>query len=251
MAQVSTRMRPTTTGFIICIHTCVQSGCPNASGNILWQKYGNSLRKHATNPNRHPFCNTTCPGYHALHHFPGGRFLFSRESTNIDFQGLLQLDPMDVDEPQTMTPSTSPHPPSLDEIAEVDSSTRDSTPYTNMSSVADMDTDLRILDDRYRNQISVQNSPCFKIIYVPDPTRATTPALASADLAFIKTTITPHEYEQMKHLTGSIHLTGRSGGSRDTEKIGVYMQEWVRKIFFYSNLILSLLKCLCLYYSFV
>jgi len=75
-------------------------------------------------------------------------FVF-KESTNIDFQGLLQLDPMDVYEPQTMTPLTSPHPPSLDEIAEVNSSTRDSTPYTNMSSAADMDTDLHILDDRY------------------------------------------------------------------------------------------------------
>jgi hypothetical protein len=136
---------------------------------------------------------------------------------------------MDIDEPHTTTPSISQRSPSLDEQTEASSSTRYSTPYTNMSSIVDMDAGIPILDDR-QTQTSIHSSPCFRIIYIPDPTRATTPALAPADLAFLKTTITPYEYAQMKHLTGSIHLKSRSSGSRNPDQISVYMQEWVCKI---------------------
>jgi hypothetical protein len=77
------------------------------------------------------------------------------------------------------------------------------------------------------------NQPCFEIIFVPDPTRTTTPALASADLAFIKTIITSQEYMSMKHLTGSVHYISSSGSVHGSMNYTVYMQEWVCKILIY------------------
>ena len=54
------------------------------------------------------------------------------------------------------------------------------------------------------------NNPCFRILYVPDPTcNAITPALVSADLTFIKTIIMPDEYMSMNISLGvfiSMHV---------------------------------------------
>ena len=228
MDHVSQQMRHITTGHTVCIHTCVKGGCPNAVGNILWKKYGNSLRKHAINVKKHPFCDMSCPGIVALN-MQKGKFTYSRDPTDEEYQGLSKLEPMDIDELEPMNSSTSPPLTFYNEISPFDSSTRDSTPYSNMSSVVDLDTDMFNVDDHHQHHIPMQdNNPCFRILYVPDPTHAAmTPALASADLAFLKTIITPDEYASMKHLTGSIHLNGRSGVGRETNKFVVYVQEWV------------------------
>jgi hypothetical protein len=153
---------------------------------------------------------------------------------------------MDIDEPDSTTssrsrgsvpydePNTTTLSMSLDSTlpyegrAQIGPTTRDSTPYTHtsLSSAVDLDNN----SPQREQYLSVSSLPCFKIIYVPDPTRATTPTSASADLAFIKTTITSQEYMSMKHLTGSVHYKSRSGSNPDSMKYTVYMQEWVCKI---------------------
>src|SRR5947209_4368827 len=68
-------------GFAICIHTCVDGGCLNRSGNKLWARDGAPLRKHAVKSSRHPNCTTTCPGYDSLGKSTG-RFTFWRSPTH-------------------------------------------------------------------------------------------------------------------------------------------------------------------------
>jgi len=226
-------MCPITPGFLVCIHNCVKEGCPNAAGSILWARNGNSLRKHAINVNRHPMCTMACPGNGSLS-LTSGRIPCSREPTDHEYHMALQnsecSDDMDIDAP-IMEPSIFYCPTPYEEITRNQQITRDNTPHASISSTVDLDDEiLEGGDFEQFNAPPLPNDPCFKIVYVPDPTRTTTPALASADLAFLKTTITPQEYTSMKHLTGSIHYIGRSGPGQEAAKYVVYMQEWVSNI---------------------
>jgi hypothetical protein len=130
-----------------------------------------------------------------------------------------------------MTLSVPPDFMPYEGLAQVEPTTRDSTPYTSLSSAIDLD-DNSPQGKQYLPipSLTQGEKSYFKIIYVPDPTRATTSASASADLAFIKTTITSQEYMSMKHLTGSVHYISRSGSNPDSRKYTVLMQEWVCKI---------------------
>jgi hypothetical protein len=67
----------------------------------------------------------------------------------------------------------------------------------------------------------------FKILYVPDPTRACTPSQAEGDLAFLKTAISEHEFNLLRHLEGSIHFVSRRQTGPENSRLVVYMQEWV------------------------
>jgi hypothetical protein len=103
-----------------------------------------------------------------------------------------------------MTLSVSPDFMPYEGLAQVEPTTRNSTPYTSLSSAVDLDNN----SPQGKQYLSIPSltrgeKSYFKIIYVPDPMRATTSASASADLAFIKTTITSQEYMSMKHLTGT------------------------------------------------
>jgi hypothetical protein len=118
---------------------------------------------------------------------------------------------MDINELKPMNSSTSAPLTFYNEISPFNSSTHDSTPYSNMSSVVDLDTDMFNVDDHHQNHIPMQNNnPCFRILYVLDPTcNAITPALVSVDLAFIKTIIMPDEYMSMNISLGvfiSMHV---------------------------------------------
>jgi hypothetical protein len=106
---------------------------------------------------------------------------------------------------------------------------RDSTPLTNHSGIVDLDYGIDALEEHDFQQYNAQMQqilPCFKILYIPDPTRAMSSAHAYGDLSFVKTIITTDEFHSMEHLTNSIHHVGYSKSGRV-----VYMQEWVSTIF--------------------
>jgi hypothetical protein len=69
----------------------------------------------------------------------------------------------------------------------------------------------------------------FHIIYVPDPTRALGYELSQNNLSWVKTTISPYEFNQVEHLIGSIHQVSYAGRKDDeVRQLVVMMQEWVR-----------------------
>jgi hypothetical protein len=209
-----------TEGYVLCIHTCVQGGCKDSTHSTLWTKRGAPLRKHATNTFKHPSCTPSCPGYGSLNQ-THGKFPYSRPATKDDFQ----LHTAHLDDINTITSSNVPSSSSSSTAHDI----RSTSPYSHQSSIIDLDNKDEA--DRFHGPAH-SAKPHFKILYVPDPTRVATPIRAQADLAFLKTTITSLEYQNMKHLSGSIHLVGRA---RNGEQV-VYMQEWVcNYIYSYKN----------------
>jgi hypothetical protein len=106
----------------------------------------------------------------------------------------------------------------------------------------DVDTDQQLYEDT--RQIPVLSPPLFcksldeadekddhgerkthRLLYVPDPTRRQTKVEASRDMAWCKTTITHKQLEQVKDLTGVIHIISKRV---KTDCVEVLVQEWVR-----------------------
>lgn len=86
--------------------------------------------------------------------------------------------------------------------------------------------DLNVDDIQNPNEKKPSTSTeTFRLLYVPDPTRCATASRAQNDLAFLLTTISNIEWNQVKHLEGSIHLKSRI--SHTTTETTVWMQEWV------------------------
>jgi hypothetical protein len=210
-----------TSGYAVCIHTCVQGGCKNMTRSNLWAKRGNPLRRHATNAYKHPHCTTSCPGYQSLNQTHGS-FPYSRPVTKDDFkQHLMAFDNINNNVTSNIPSSSS---------SSTSHGIHSNSPYSHQSSIIDLGNNEEANFHHAHVLTHSTKKPHFKILYIPDPTRVATPILAQADLAFLKTTITAPEYQSMKHLLGSIHHGGRT---RSGEEV-VYMQEWVCKSI-YSN----------------
>jgi hypothetical protein len=209
-----------TSGFAICIHTCVPGGCKNKAGQILWNREGSPLRKHAANRGKHQQCGEACPGYNSLGK-THGTFPFTRV-TDMEVDDDVN---MDVDAPH---PSGSVHPQPSIQQAPI-------PPYLRESSLVSVDSQTTI-DLNYNVESTTPwaraittkgDHRTFKILYVPDPTRTCTVSRAESDLAFLKTAISEREYNILKHLEGSIHLVScRQTGHENTRYV-VHMQEWV------------------------
>jgi hypothetical protein len=196
--------------YAICIHTCVEGGCKNRTRSTIWTKHGNPLRKHASYAAKHPRCTSSCPGYQSLNQ-TRGTYPFSRPITKDDCQRhLAGFDNANI--VSSNIPSSS--------SSSMERNIRSDSPYSHQSSIINLNNKEELGDPHAPTHSA---KPCFKIIYIPDPTRVATPIHAQADLAFLKTSITSLEYQSMKHLLGSIHVSGHA----QNDKRVVYMQEWV------------------------
>jgi hypothetical protein len=231
-----------TAGFAVCIHTCVPDGCRNLHGRVLWNRDGNPLRKHAANRAKHQQCNEICPGYDSLGQ-THGTFAFSRIPTAEDIDLDHEIN-MDIDIPQ---PSRSAASQAL--IAQ--NQPASSIQYLREHSLASIDSqstvDLNYTVDpatsRTRTITATEKHRTFKIIYVPDPTRTCTPSRAESNLAFLKTAISEHEFNAVKHLEGSIHLVSCRQTGPENSRCVVYMQEWVRPYIFLCYFFNGCLSC--------
>jgi len=96
---------------------------------------------------------------------------------------------------------------------------------TNTSTV-DLNEDIMDIDD-----VDVQGFTTprtFRLVFVPDPTRAVTLERARKDLAYVKTSITGREWQAIKLLKGSVHFLKWTGDIKDNDRTcTVLMQEWV------------------------
>jgi len=125
--------------------------------------------------------------------------------------------------------------PSLDPTSQFPSvsvsvpATREGSPYSTVTSMIDLD-DTAENSGGSKPQPSVPASQCFNVLFVPDPTRASSRSHAEGDLAFLKTVINQQEYESMKHLIDSIHLVSQKSTGPGAPSCTVYMQEWVSNL---------------------
>jgi hypothetical protein len=177
-----------TSYYEVCAHTCVPTPCISKStGSILWKSNGNSVRRHATKHSQHLLCNISCPCYHYL--------------------GLNSS-------PKCVRPPTTAEMRFIDQIMNIDEEDDDDDDMDDETSVASTQQVVNLLSDDNR---SYQSRP-LRIIYIPDPTLAvSTLSAAKNDLAFIHAKITPHEYDSIRNLIGSVHVNGSK----------VILQEWV------------------------
>jgi hypothetical protein len=193
----------------VCIHNCQERMCkPRGSSSIIWKKEGNSCKRHAMNRNVHIGCTEICPGF-AFMNNPHGRHAWSRPPTDDELRAEGQSRSMDIE-------MSDPH----------HSSTRDSaTPPTRESSVIDIG--LSDFPTDVGSSINFTKN-VFRIIYVPDPTRAVGEMQAQHDLAFVKTPVSLDEYNIIRPLGDCVHRIS-SGFSRvmGNYEVVVRMQEWV------------------------
>lgn len=202
-----------TTGFAICIHTCVGGGCKNHAKSVFWVKEGSPLRKHAVNVKKHPHCTHTCPG-HSILGKEGGSFVFSTNA-NPDEEVIVS-----GEETRSATPGSNSSPAS---------GTPEPTPYSANPSFIDLD-DPQVGIAFLQPRRPAAKHRQFKIIYIPDPTRIMSRSRAESDLSFLKTTISAHEYDCVKHLEGAVHFVSMR---RQLSTVAVFMQEWVSKCSYY------------------
>lgn len=212
-------------GYKVCIHTCVVGGCPNSRGTILWKREGSNLRRHSSSRKKHAKCTLQCPGYAYLvgvTKAPFDRDATSDELTRLTVQQAGSIseddDEMDVDNVIHITPRVGRS--TISNVKPISLSKRSSTIDLNED---DMDVDNEILP-----QFSMHSKRIFRLVYIPDPTRAVTQERAKNDLAYLKTSITESEWNSIKGLEGSVHFLKRRADNNDGVKIcTVLMQEWV------------------------
>lgn len=225
-------------GYKVCIHTCVPQRCPNSKKSILWAREGGNLRRHAVSKKMHPDCNGECPGNGIL---MGTGPEYGRDPTaaELNDENDREDDSMDVDDTIRFT---QPSQPSTSRSG----GHRNNTPSTTTSTI-DLNNEDVDFDDTAIPDTSVPMSRTFRLIYVPDPTRALTQERAKNDLAFLKTTLTEDEWNKVKHLTNSVHLLQWKGDIGDNNKsCTVLMQEWVSQYFCHHlHILILFMKQLC------
>jgi hypothetical protein len=229
------------TAYARCIHTCVPDGCLDRSGNTLWTRNGNPLRRHATNKRLHGDCAPPCRGNHCLG-LTGGKYEYSIIATPKEVKQAFGPDhdnntkgndPMDVedgvDDGESMRIDGADDGESMKIDGVVSSTiqaTRDSSP-----SGADKSDDK---DAVYSNEESdlIPHQPTerqtefiYRVVYVPDPTHRKSLEEVPFELCFLDTRIHQNEWDAVKHLKDSVHLI--SGPSRSKRMVRVYMDEWV------------------------
>lgn len=189
-----------TNGYELCIHTCTGSTCVSRkTQTILWNKEGHAVRKHASNPNKHPLCGrglfTDCPGRECLSQTKpsasGGR-----DATEEELARFIAV---------------------LNDLPRVDTEMVDDSYTPPMDLVLSTGDSGAAAESR------------FKIIYIPDASmRIYSKEKAQNDLGFIHTVLSESEYEPLQHLTGSIHVVSKSKAKNSNmSSVKVVMQEWV------------------------
>jgi hypothetical protein len=196
-----------TAGYKVCKHTCVPGGCINAkTSKVLWVKEGHSCRRHACSAEMHPNCPVACPAHSSLSKSTDADGV--RAPTNDEIYGTENnSDPnsMDVDAPPNiMDVDTLPK-------QEATSSREQSVPVA---------FSYPVRGPRVRR---------FHIVFIPDASmRIYNRTVAQNDLAFVESSLTSREYEDMKHLLRSIHFISTvKGKSNNSLVYKVVMQEWV------------------------
>lgn len=200
-------------GYEICRHTCVASPCISPkTKTILWHREGHTLWRHVCSEVMHPQCGQDiridCPARECI----GQKRSKVGARTATDDEVVLHLD-LGADTPKVEVPQEE----IVEEMREVP--TIDFSPP-----IAPHATDIGA------SHMSVDRS--FKLIYIPDAAmRIFSKERAQNDLAFMPAVISEDEYEPLKHLTGSIHVTNkcRIKNTRDV-RYRVIMQEWVSAI---------------------
>jgi hypothetical protein len=242
-----------TFGFAICIHTCVTGGCANFSGSILWTRNGNPLRRHASSSVKHPDCNSICPG-HSIIGLKQGKFVFSRAPTEEELSMVTddddpsEDDPSEDDEMNIDSPPLASNPPTLNIEIPIPVNIRQSKSASPaVASTVDLNADV-VHETHYGATLDIKT---FNIIYVPDPTRASSLSRADNDLAFIKTEISDDEYKALKHLEGVIHLVNRRKTGLLERRCIVQMQEWVSRNYVIHYKILIIIEKLCVMVRFM
>jgi hypothetical protein len=208
--QSSDTAMPAQHGYEVCIHNCQTKKCRSRlTSSIFWKKEGHSCKQHAQNPNVHPGCADNCPGF-AIMTNPHEDHAWSRPPTDAE------LDEEHVNEtPDPLNPDPPTHRTSTLRIA---------TPPTQVSSLDDINTSNVTTDP----PLNITKK-MFKIIYVPDPTRAVGEMQAQHDLTFVKTQISTEEYELIQPLGDCVHcMSNKTSCVTGNTEVVVLMQEWVR-----------------------
>jgi len=238
-------------GFAICIHNCDNRWCRNSAGSIIWSRYGNPLRKHATSIWLHPNCDPECPGYTALKR-KRGEYVYHRILTVgqvEEMQGNSEddaemtvdgdrdgsdnhgdnIDDMDVDRND---PPTTLFADPVSRLSAIPiAANRNPSQGSDNNPTIDLNTEISQFETPITQAALGNPTEPYRLIYVPDPTRYGTRETAPSDLAFIKTTISIIEWRKIKHLNQSVFLLRHK---KSTGEVTVYMQEWVRD--HYSNM---------------
>jgi hypothetical protein len=177
----------------------------------------------------HPNCSDICPG-NGL--FTGSTTTFCREPSASELQDGMNIDShleekSDSDEDAMQVDETIRLSLTSNSSTRAFMEHRSVTPSSTTNSVLDLNVDF---DDKERAPISACQT--FRLIYVPDPTRALTQEREKNDLAYIKTTITEQELNCITHLTNSVHVLRWKGDTGDDNReCTVLMQEWVNWFF--------------------
>jgi hypothetical protein len=221
----ATRRHYTQTGWELCIHTCQPGSCTDRSETTFWKREGHAVRRHAVNSQRHPKCSESCPGFvlfqgtsstyptsrppndaEMLEYNAGNKRACVPEAMAVDSDGEMDLTPDDNSH------NTLPASPGFAQL-----------PFPSPSpSVMHLDGSLHTDVVPFYN--GVATSRTFRIMFVPDPTRALHDRSPANDLSWIKTTITTVEYNVVRHLSHCLRVVTKK--TRDDTVI-LFMHEWV------------------------
>ena len=214
-------------GFEVCIHTCQIGRCHGLRYNesVLWKREGHAAASHALRSSVHPNCGPFCPGFPFLDisraKMPVKNLV--RPPNPDEIKRHLLCYPEDAIELKDHDIHDNIIDFSMANLSINDVNTSDSSDGRREPPT----TSQNRLGDYIQPNNSTSKDKCFEIVYVPDPTCNTTMSQAADSLSFIKTKITPEEFESIQHLDGSVFKTGRS--------TTVYMQEWVSIHIMYSQ----------------
>ena len=118
---------------------------------------------------------------------------------------------------------------SLQPIASSSRQTLDRMDTDSSRSRYNSSIDLNTMEDYEEHTTNPQKrkTPCFRVLYVPDPTRSLSEKQARNDLAFVKTTISDEELNAIRQLTGSVHFLSKNASI--TTPNSILVQEWVSR----------------------
>lgn len=214
-------------GFEVCVHSCQSGHCHGFryKHSVLWKKEGHAAASHAQNRAVHLNCESNCPGY-AILGVPRKQVTLNdlvRQPTTAEIQQHLLYYPEDAKElniniKDDDVAHSSAWDMCIDNTHSQSSSTEHDVQDPSSTSSGQSVVDLNAEVDNIVTH-STTDDRCFKLVYIPDPTCRTTITKAIDNLSFIKTKVTPQEFESIKHLDGSVFKTGKL--------MTVYMEEWV------------------------